>query len=53
MIFTVPTTGLGSAVSDSMSSMGPLFYIAAGLVVAGGILGWGIRMLKSWRGGKA
>jgi hypothetical protein len=51
LTFTVPTSGIGTATSTSLTSMSPLFYIAGGLVVAGGILGWGIRMLKSWQGG--
>jgi len=52
MTFSVPTTGLGQAVTDSLTSMSPLFFIAAGLVVGGSALAWGIGMLKSWRSKK-
>jgi nitrate/nitrite transporter NarK len=52
MVFTIPTTGLGAAVADSVTSLSPLFTIAAGLVIAGAALGWGISMIKKWRGAK-
>jgi hypothetical protein len=47
--FTIPTSGLGTAVGESITSLSPLFTIAAGLVIAGAALGWGISMIKKWR----
>ncbi|MFW6311802.1 MAG: hypothetical protein ACOC1K_06160 [Nanoarchaeota archaeon] len=49
MDFSVDLSGLGEAVSTSISSMTPIFLIPAGLIVAAAILSWGISMLKRFR----
>lgn len=49
LTFTIPTTGLGQAVNEALGSLSSIFYIAAGLIVAGMALSWGIDMLKSWQ----
>ena len=49
MDFTLDLANLGTSVSTSLASMSPLFFVVAGLIVAGGILAWGVSMLKKWR----
>jgi hypothetical protein len=50
VVFTLDMAGLRDAAAQSINSFSPLFTIAAGLVIAGGVLGWGIGHLKVWRG---
>jgi hypothetical protein len=47
--FVFPVDGLAPAVQKTIDSLGPIFTIGAGLLVAGEILFWGIGMLRSWQ----
>lgn len=49
MIFDLDLSGLGASVSSYLSSLAPWFYVVGGLVVAGGIVSWGIGLLRDWQ----